>query len=68
VEIPEQFQPHPDQIPRTLTTPEEIERWKLCFAVGRLITRRDDLQFVGELYDSDIPTGNMAEKVNGADT
>jgi len=62
ITIPAEYQPHPEQIPSDVTTDEQMDRWKLCFAIGRAVTQRDfDPVFVRQLYEGDLPTGDLEE-------
>ena len=53
VEIPPEYEPHPDQIPPWV---DDVDRFLFCFAIGRAICQRDDPKFVRELYAGDIPS------------
>lgn len=54
-EIPPDFEPHDAQIPSWAT---DVERFRICFALTRLIAERDDPIFCRELYFGEIPTGD----------
>ena len=48
LEIPPEFEPHPAQI---LGYVKDLDRFRLCFAMTRLIAQRDDPLFCKQLYD-----------------
>lgn len=56
MEIPPEYEPHPDQIPAFVMTDADLERWRLCFAITRAVAQRDDPVFARELYFGDLPT------------
>lgn len=58
-DIPAGLLPDPSQVPPSVKTPEDLKRFQLCFAIGRMIAGRDDPLFVRELYASDIATGDL---------
>jgi hypothetical protein len=49
-EIPPEYEPRGEQIPRWAT---DVERFRICFAITRLIAQRDDPIFCKQLYDDD---------------
>jgi hypothetical protein len=49
-EIPPEYEPRDGQIPRWAT---DMERFRICFAITRLIAQRDDPIFCKQLYDDD---------------
>jgi len=57
IEIPPEFEPNPGQIPAYAT---DVDRYRICFAVTRQNAGRDDPLWTQQLYEGDIPTGNVA--------
>lgn len=66
VAIPAELQPHAMQIPSWVTSDAELRRFKLCFAIGRLVCQRDDPRFVRQLYRGSIPTDVMEQDASDA--
>jgi hypothetical protein len=65
VVIPPELMPHRMQVPPYVTTDEEMERFKLCFAITRQICGRDDLIFLAQLFHGPIPTDDRPEESIG---
>ncbi len=57
--IPPEYAPDPNQIPAYVHTPDDLERFKWCFAITRLVAGRDDPVFCAELFNSDMPTSDL---------
>jgi hypothetical protein len=46
----------PDQIPPTITTVEQLQRWRVCAGITMRVAGRLDPLFCYQLYESDLPT------------
>ena len=49
-EIPPEYEPRPEQIPPWA---QDVARFRICFAITRLVAQRDDPIYCEQLYDSD---------------
>jgi hypothetical protein len=56
IELPELT---PDEIPTWVETPEQVQRWQLCVGITRLVAQHDDAMFASQLYNDEIPTGDL---------
>lgn len=65
VAIPPEFLPDDNQYPPFVITPEQRQRFDLCFALTRLIAQRDDPVFCRQLYFSDLATGDLEASAEG---
>jgi hypothetical protein len=62
VSIPRELLPHPAQVPPDIKADaDRLQRFELCFAIGRMICQRDDPAFVRQLFASDVPTGDLEQ-------
>lgn len=57
-QIPPEYEPRPEQIP---SWAHDVARFRVCFAITRLVAQRDDAIFCKQLYDSDEITTDDVE-------
>lgn len=62
MDIPLELEPHTAQVPAFVTTDDELARFKLCFAITRLVAQRDDPSFCRQLYFGSLPTGDADDE------
>lgn len=67
LQLPPDLDPHDEQIPLGLN-PADADRFRLAFAIGRLMFHADNPAFVRALFESDLPTGNLAAKLDAQPT